>query len=182
MESLSKQLDLIDTWFRSHGDTLGFAESCTGGLLSSLLTARPGVSQYFMGSVISYHGKIKRDLLQVPEALLQEFGEVSEPVSAAMAAGARRVLQCDWSVSITGIAGPTGGSATKPIGLVWFAVHGPSFEYTESRVFKDAGLETQKAQAQTIENKVLSQREKIQLASAHYALQLLWKGVRSRKE
>lgn len=111
--------------------TLGFAESCTGGLLSSLMTSQAGISKYFKGTVVSYSGEIKHSLLGVPKHLMKTLGEVSQPVAKHMAKGARRSLNCDWSVAITGIAGPSGGTPEKPVGTVCFAVSGPGYEYVE---------------------------------------------------
>jgi nicotinamide-nucleotide amidase len=134
---------------------LGFAESCTGGQLSALITQYPGASQYFMGSVISYSGKIKNKLLGVPDDVMASFGEVSVPVAKIMAQGSREALMCDWTVSVTGIAGPTGGTPSKPVGTVCFAVCGPDFEYAEQKHIEG------------------SERRIIQQRSAEHALTLL---------
>lgn len=111
-----------------NGWTVGFAESCTGGLLSSWLAEVPGVSKFFVGAVVSYARSVKKTVLQVPERSILAMGEVSEPVARAMARGAREALGCSWAVAITGIAGPSGGSLEKPVGTVCFAVSGPGFE------------------------------------------------------
>lgn len=119
----------------AQGTTLGFAESCTGGLLSSLFVAEPGASQYFMGSIISYDRRVKNELLNVPMTLMQAIGEVSTPVALAMAKGVQQCLHVNWAVSITGIAGPSGGSAEKPVGTVCFSIVGPGVELTEQKNF-----------------------------------------------
>jgi len=105
------------------GWLLGAAESCTGGLLSELITERSGSSAFFGGAVVSYENSVKQRLLGVSESLLASEGAVSEAVARAMAEGACRALGVPIAVSITGIAGPTGGTPEKPVGLVHFAVH-----------------------------------------------------------
>jgi PncC family amidohydrolase len=103
--------------------TVGTAESCTGGLIGHTLTGISGSSAYYRGGVISYSDELKVDLLGIPERLLEDHGAVSEAV--AMAGGARERLGVDYAVSVTGVAGPGGGTETKPVGLTWVAVAGP---------------------------------------------------------
>jgi nicotinamide-nucleotide amidase len=107
---------------RAHRLRLGTAESCTGGLVGGRLTAIPGSSDVFMGGVICYSNDLKTALLGVEPALIAADGAVSEAVACAMALGAIRALGVDLSVSVTGIAGPGGGSEAKPVGTVWLAV------------------------------------------------------------
>ena len=107
---------------RRRGLLLGVAESCTGGMLGARLTAVPGSSDVVRGGVIAYDDAVKRSLLRVPAELLAEHGAVSEPVVRAMASAARSVVQAGAALAITGIAGPGGGSATKPVGTVWIAL------------------------------------------------------------
>jgi nicotinamide-nucleotide amidase len=102
--------------------TLAIAESCTGGFISHLITSVPGCSNYFTGSVISYDNKIKLNELSINESLLKEHGAVSEPVAKEMAIAIRKKFGTDVSISTTGIAGPTGGTALKPVGLVFIGV------------------------------------------------------------
>jgi nicotinamide-nucleotide amidase len=102
--------------------TLATAESCTGGLIASWLTAIEGVSACFPGGVVSYANSVKEQLLGVPHALLEAHGAVSPEVAAAMALGVRERLGADIAVSVTGIAGPAGGSAEKPVGLVYLGL------------------------------------------------------------
>jgi nicotinamide-nucleotide amidase len=113
---------------RARGLTLGTAESCTGGLVSSRLTSVPGSSDVFLGSVVSYDNSIKEALLGVPTDLLAAHGAVSAEVAQAMAQGARERLGVDVALSVTGIAGPGGGTPEKPVGLVFFHVVGPTGE------------------------------------------------------
>ena len=110
---------------RRRGLTLAVAESCTGGLATGRLTDVPGSSAYLRGGVVAYDNTVKRDVLGVSAGLLDVHGAVSEPVAAAMAAGVRRVMSADIGLSITGIAGPDGGSPDKPVGTVCFGLAGP---------------------------------------------------------
>ncbi len=107
---------------RRRGESLAVAESCSGGGIGAALTAVPGASEVFLGGVIAYANAIKRDLLGVPEELLQREGAVSHGVVTAMAEGVRRISGADWGVAVSGIAGPGGGSVEKPVGLVHIAV------------------------------------------------------------
>ena len=117
------------------GKTCGTAESCTGGGVGFAITAVPGASAVFLGGVVSYDNRVKRDVLGVANEVLSMHGAVSPECAEQMAAGARRVLGVDCAVSVTGIAGPGGGSAEKPVGLVWFGFALPSGVATEKRIF-----------------------------------------------
>lgn len=117
------------------GQTVATAESCTGGLIAHRFSGVPGASQAFMGSVVAYDNRVKRDILGVSEQTLSEFGAVSEQTVCEMAEGARRRLGVDWAISTTGIAGPDGGSEEKPVGMVWMAVAGPDGVVAEKRLF-----------------------------------------------
>jgi nicotinamide-nucleotide amidase len=113
---------------RAAGLTLGTAESCTGGLVAGRLTSVPGSSDVFLGAVVAYEDEVKRTMLDVPEELLREHGAVSAEVAAAMTAGARKRLGVDVAVSVTGIAGPGGGTPEKPVGLVYMHAASPTGE------------------------------------------------------
>jgi len=118
--------DLVAETLRARGETVAAAESCTGGLLGARLTARPGSSEYVLGGVVAYANDVKRAVLGVPEDLLAAHGAVSEEVAAAMAEGVRHVTGATWGLSVTGVAGPSGGSPEKPVGLVEIGCAGPS--------------------------------------------------------
>lgn len=107
------------------GQTLAVAESCTGGGLGQILTAIPGSSEYFMGGVISYANRVKVEILGVNADALTAQGAVSEIVAQQMALGVKSKLGTDWGVSITGVAGPGGGTETKPVGLVYIGIASP---------------------------------------------------------
>jgi nicotinamide-nucleotide amidase len=109
---------------RRRGLTLAVAESCTGGMLGERITSVAGSSDVFIGGVIAYHNDAKRELLGVRQGDLEAFGAVSEKVALQMALGVRERLGSDIGVAITGVAGPGGGSAEKPVGLVWIGVDG----------------------------------------------------------
>jgi PncC family amidohydrolase len=117
------------------GLTCATAESCTGGGVGSAITAVPGSSAVFWGGVISYDNSVKSNVLGVPESVLATVGAVSQECAAAMAQGARRLLKTDLAVSVTGIAGPDGGTAEKPVGLVWFGLASSGGVRTEKMVF-----------------------------------------------
>ena len=120
----------------ARGQTLAVAESCTGGGLGWRITALPGSSAFFKGGIIAYANETKQRLLGVPTSLLARHGAVSEPVARRMADGARRRLCATCGVAITGIAGPSGGTAEKPVGTVWLAVAGPTETAAELHRFR----------------------------------------------
>lgn len=128
--------------------SVGFAESCTGGLLSATITGLAGVSDVFMGSIVSYANDVKVDVLGVRAETLRAFGAVSEETALEMARGALRVLRSTTAVAITGIAGPSGGSDEKPVGMVWFAAAGPGFEETSLQRFAGDRTEIQRRSAE----------------------------------
>jgi len=107
------------------GQTVAVAESCTGGMIGSLLTDVAGSSAYFLGGVIAYANAEKERALGVDAAILEEHGAVSAETVAAMAAGCRERLGSDWAIAVSGIAGPDGGTEVKPVGTVWVGLAGP---------------------------------------------------------
>jgi nicotinamide-nucleotide amidase len=109
---------------RRRGQTIATAESCTGGSIADALVRAPGASAVFRGGIVAYADDVKRDLLDVPEETLRAHGAVSLETAVAMARGARRRIGADVAIATTGIAGPTGGTPEKPVGLVWFALVG----------------------------------------------------------
>ncbi len=134
------------------------AESCTGGLIAKLLTDVSGSSEYFLGSVVAYSNNIKQRLLEVPRNLLEAHGAVSVQVAEAMATGVRKAIGTDYGLSITGIAGPTGGTPEKPVGLVYIGCANPD------------GVTTKKLN-------LFGTRQRIRERSATIALDLLRKTI-----
>jgi nicotinamide-nucleotide amidase len=114
---VSRLADLL----RARGERLATAESCTGGLIAGACTDLAGSSDWFERGFVSYSNEAKTELLGVPAALIAAHGAVSEAVARAMVEGALGHSRADWAVAVTGIAGPGGGSADKPVGLVWLA-------------------------------------------------------------
>jgi nicotinamide-nucleotide amidase len=116
---------LVHDMLTQRGQTLAVAESCTGGVIASRFTAMAGSSSYFLAGVVSYSNESKRDILGVNYDDIMRYGAVSEQVAIQMAEGVRRITGADYAISTTGIAGPSGGSAEKPVGTVWMAVATP---------------------------------------------------------
>ena len=136
MNSSGEALEvMIGQLLRQQRLTLATAESCTGGLIGHRLTDVPGSSDYFLGGIIAYSNEIKERLLGVKLETLQAHGAVSAETAIEMARGASRVLGADVAVSVTGIAGPGGGTADKPIGLTYVAVVAANYERVERFVW-----------------------------------------------
>ncbi|WP_113905975.1 CinA family protein [Aliidiomarina celeris] len=129
----------------------GTAESCTGGGVAVTCTSLPGSSRWFEGGIVSYSNALKRNLLGVQKATLDAYGAVSEACAVEMAKGAQQTLACEVTLSITGIAGPDGGTADKPVGTVCFAWAIGENVWSETKIFN-------------------GNREKIRADSASYAL------------
>lgn len=163
---------VVGDLLRAAGATLTVAESCTGGLLGERLTAVAGSSDYFLGGAITYDDRLKTAMLGVPPDLLAAHGAVSEAVARAMAEGVRARLGSDYGAAVTGIAGPGGGSAAKPVGTVHLAIAGPprapglagGVEVDHRRLRLPGGRERIRWQASQIALDVLRRRL---LAAAH---------------
>lgn len=146
---------------RARGYTLAVAESCTGGLIGALLTEVPGSSDYFLFDAVTYSNASKERVLGVPSEVLIAHGAVSAECVMRMAEGARRVSGADLAVAVSGIAGPGGGSADKPVGLVFFALASPD----GTRV---------------VEKRFAGDRARVQRAAAFFALSLVWNACKGR--
>jgi nicotinamide-nucleotide amidase len=129
--------ETVGKLLREKGFTLSTAESCTGGYIAHLLTSIAGSSDYFMGSIISYANNVKVGQLGVKESDLAEKGAVSNAIAEQMAAGVKEKLHTDFSIAVTGIAGPGGGTAEKPVGTVWIAIAGPAGIKSKKFLFGD---------------------------------------------
>lgn len=140
---------------RAKGWTICTAESCTGGLITHRLTNIPGSSDYVLGGVVAYSNRAKQSLLHVRQGTLIAYGAVSEQTASEMALGARELFGADLAISVTGIAGPDGGSAEKPVGLTYIGLAGPDGLHTVQRHVWEGD------------------REGIKAASAEAALQLV---------
>ena len=133
--ALEANLTQISLELKKHQHLLATAESCTGGLIAGACTEVSGSSDWFERGFVTYSNAAKSELLGVPAALIEAHGAVSEAVARAMAAGAVANAHAHWSVAVTGIAGPTGGSAEKPVGTVWFGWATPQGVFTEHQRF-----------------------------------------------
>jgi nicotinamide-nucleotide amidase len=122
------------------GVTIGVVESCTGGLLGAAITAMPGSSSVFQGGFLTYSNTLKQKLVGVSAATLRAHGAVSEETAHEMAVGARERLGVDLVISITGVAGPGGGSPDKPVGTVCFGLASKNGVATETQLFADLSL------------------------------------------
>ena len=158
IQTLARQV--IET-AAARGLVLVTAESCTGGLVAGALTAIAGSSAVVERGFVTYSNASKTDLLAVPADLIEACGAVSEPVARAMARGALAGSGADLSVSVTGVAGPGGGTAEKPVGLVHFSAVGPNGEINAMHRFGDIG------------------RDQVRLASVRVALGLLLERMRT---
>ena len=152
--------------------TVAFAESCTGGLLSSYVTSFPGVSSIFKGSLVCYSNEVKTNLLSVSEELLAAEGAVSEAVAKALSENLQRIMHVNYAASVTGIAGPTGATEKKPLGMVCFGFTQKTSHARVSEGFLKTVTETQYFQGS---------RQSIQKQASLYALRTLTRIIQEKK-
>ena len=132
---------LIDL-YKQHGFKISFAESCTGGLCSASVVSVSGASDVLCGSIVSYANSAKEKLLSVPKNILETYGAVSSECALLMAQGAREQFETDVAVSVTGIAGPGGGTKEKPVGLVYIGIASNRGSYAKKLLLTDVGDRT----------------------------------------
>ena len=133
--------ELVHSQLTAKGKTLATAESCTGGTIASQLTAQAGASRYFRGGIVAYSNEVKECALGVKHSTLEQYGAVSEQTAREMAEGVRERFDSDYAIATTGIAGPDGGTPTKPVGTVWIAV--ASHTHTEAALLNFPGRRRQ---------------------------------------
>ncbi|MBR3518564.1 MAG: CinA family protein [Paludibacteraceae bacterium] len=133
METVNRPAVELGDTLKRLGKTIATAESCTGGNIAHQITLIPGSSDYYKGSVVSYANEVKINVLGVNQKDIEQYGAVSQAVVEQMARGAVRVIGTDYAVATSGVAGPGGGSAEKPVGTVWMAVS--DGKKTESRCY-----------------------------------------------
>ena len=134
------------------GMTLASAESCTGGTIAKMITAIPGSSEVFKGTVVSYATSVKEEVLGVRHEDVEKYTVVSQQVAEQMATGVRALLKADYAVATTGVAGPGGGTDENPVGTVWIAVAGPNGVISKRCNFgKDRGNNIERASITALE-------------------------------
>lgn len=136
--------ELVARLLTEQGLTIAVAESCTGGLIAHQLTNVPGSSAYLVGGVVAYSNEVKERVLGVSGETLSAYGAVSEETAREMARRARRLFDTDLAISATGIAGPTGGTPDKPVGLVYVALAAPDLERCERHLWRGNRLENKR--------------------------------------
>lgn len=151
---MTPALKQIHLRLRQRFKTVAVAESCTGGLISGLLTQTPGSSAYFILGIVAYHNQAKQKLLNIPERLLSKKGAVSQAVAQKMACAVRKLAKADLGIGVTGIAGPQGATPGKPVGTVFIAVESKHKKICQKFIFK-------------------GNRRSIRKKAAHKALELL---------
>lgn len=145
--------------FKQKNLSLSTAESCTGGLISKMLTDMPGSSQYFKGGLTAYSNEAKKSILGVDDKTLSSFGAVSKECAIEMAERAKKIFKTDFAVSTTGVAGPGGATDKKPVGLVYFALAAPDKTTAYKKVFE-------------------GDRKHIRICAAKFALDIIWKNIK----
>ncbi|MBM4465134.1 MAG: CinA family protein [Chloroflexi bacterium] len=140
--------EMVGWLLAEQGLTIAVAESCTGGLIAHQLTNVPGSSTYFVGGVVAYSNEVKERVLGVSGETLSAYGAVSEECAREMARGVRRLLGTDVALSSTGIAGPTGGTPEKPVGLVYVALAAQDLERCERRLWQGDRLQNKQQTSQ----------------------------------
>ncbi len=155
--------EVVGKLVQDAGRSLSTAESCTGGMIGSLLTDAPGSSRYYAGGVVAYANRVKKEILRVPETILTVHGAVSPECVRAMAAGARKRFKTDLAVAVSGVAGPGGGTEEKPVGLVYLAL--AAADGTEHR-----------------ERRFRAERNAVRLGAAYEALDMVRCYLLARKE
>jgi PncC family amidohydrolase len=158
-EAAVDEENLIGPLLSQRAATLASAESCTGGLIGHLVTNVSGSSYYFVGGVMAYANAIKQNVLGVRAETLETDGAVSESTALQMARGVCRLLGADYGLAVTGIAGPTGATPGKPVGLVFIALVGPGVERCERHVWE----------GDRVTNKMLSARRALRMLIEHLA-------------
>ncbi|MGM0440163.1 MAG: CinA family protein [Chlamydiota bacterium] len=141
--------------FSARRQTLALGESCTGGAIAASLTQIPGASQYLLGGVVAYSNKVKNTILNVEDKILQKYGAVSQQTAEAMAQGLLKTFNSDYALTVTGIAGPGGGTPEKPVGTIWLTIAHHS-GWQESYLLQERG-----------------ERQEIIISTVHQALLLL---------
>ncbi|MBI2794108.1 MAG: competence/damage-inducible protein A [Ignavibacteria bacterium] len=134
-EGPSTLVEILADRLKENGETLSVAESCTGGLLGETLTEVQGSSEWFMGGIISYSNDAKMNLLGVEQSVLDAYGAVSQEVAIQMCTGVQRQFNTTWSIGITGVAGPAGGTEEKPVGTVWIGIAGKRGAFAKHFLF-----------------------------------------------
>ena len=129
--------ELIAEKLTKRKQKLGLAESCTGGYIAHLITSLSGSSEYFKGGIVAYSNEIKNKILQVDNHILDTHGAVSEDVVKQMASNLLQIFDVDYSIAVSGIAGPSGGSLEKPVGTVWIAVADKNHVQAECFLFSN---------------------------------------------
>lgn len=158
---LPAQIELLGNLLNTKKYTLGTAESCTGGLISTMLTEVSGSSAWFTGAVVAYSNAIKEAILHVPEEVLVAHGAVSEQTALEMVSGVKNALGVDIAVSVTGIAGPTGGTPEKPVGTVWIGYSIGSNTFAQHHIFEGTRSDVRYQTAFTAITTLLQEIEKL---------------------